>query len=384
VVPIEAHERSWTDGPGPRTEQELEDALSRPSAGAIETLARLEGDIVVLGAGGKMGLSLASMAVRALRAGDRATGGDTADAAVGGAAADEGGVAAGGAVAPEGSRRVIAVSRFHGGVQPFTDAGVETISLDLLDDGALESLPDAANVLFLAGMKFGSSGAQPMTWAMNTHLPGLVARRFAGSRIVALSTGNVYPFASITGRGSTEVDAPAPVGEYAITCLGRERMFSYYSERDATPTALIRLNYANALRYGVLMDIAQRVAAGEPVDVTMGAVNVIWQGDANAAILQSFVLCDSPPTILNVAGPEVLRVRWVAERLAQLLDAAPPRFVGSEADTALLSDSSRMVEQFGSPSVDVERLLAWTAEWLSSGGALLGKPTGFQVRDGRF
>jgi nucleoside-diphosphate-sugar epimerase len=364
VAPSEARERSGTDVPGPRTEQELEEALSRPSAGAIETLARLEGDILVLGAGGKMGLSLASMAVRALRAAD--------------------GAADGGATIPERSRRVIAVSRFHGGVQQFHDAGVETISLDLLDDGALEALPDVGNVLFLAGMKFGSAGAQPMTWAMNTHLPGLVARRFAGSRIVALSTGNVYPFTSVSGRGSAEDDAPDPVGEYAITCLGRERMFSYYSERDATPTALIRLNYANALRYGVLVDIAQRVAAGEPVDVTMGAVNVIWQGDANAAILQSFDLCSSPPAILNVAGPEVLRVRWVAEQLARLLAVGPPTFVGSEADTALLSDSSRMVQRFGPPVVDTERLLAWTADWLQSGGALLGKPTGFQVRDGKF
>ena len=247
-----------------------------------------------------------------------------------------------------------------------------------------KSLPDAPNVLYLAGMKFGSSGAQPMTWAMNTHLPGLVARRFARSRIVALSTGNVYPFSSLAGHGSLETDPPDPVGEYAITCLGRERILSYYSERDGTPTTLIRLNYANALRYGVLVDIAQRVAAGEPIDVTMGAVNVIWQGDANAAILQSLDLCDSPPAILNVAGPEVVRVRWVAEQLAELLGVDPPTFVGTEADTALLSDSSLMVQRFGPPSVGIERLLAWTADWLRSGGALLGKPTGFQVRDGRF
>jgi nucleoside-diphosphate-sugar epimerase len=353
--------------PGPGREDELEEALSRPTAGVIEALARLEGDILVLGAGGKMGLSVASMAARALRS-----------------VAGSSGSAADAAARSAGGRRVIAVSRFHAGVEPFHAAGVETISLDLLDDGALESLPDSPNVLYLAGMKFGSSGAQPMTWAMNTHLPGLVARRFAGSRMVALSSGNVYPFSPISGHGSSESDAPGPIGEYAITCLGRERMFSYYAERDGTPVALIRLNYANALRYGVLVDIAQRVAVGEPVDVTMGAVNVIWQGDANAAILQSFALCDSPPTILNVAGPEVLQVRWIAERLAQLLGVAPPRFVGSEADTALLSDSSLMVARLGPPSVDIEQLLAWTAGWLSGGGALLGKPTGFQVRDGKF
>lgn len=343
-----------SDGRAPQGEAELEDALSRPTPGVIDALGGIDGDVLVLGAGGKMGLSLATMASRAITA----AGGD--------------------------GRRVIAVSRFHAGVDAFHAAGVETISLDLLDDGALESLPDAPNVLYLAGMKFGSAGAQPMTWAMNTFLPGLVARRFAGSRIVALSTGNVYPFSSISGSGSTEADEPDPVGEYAITCLGRERMLTYYAERDGTPTTLVRLNYANALRYGVLVDIGQRVLAGEPVDVTMGAVNVIWQGDANAAILQALRVCGSPPFILNVAGPEVLRVRWIAERLSELLEVPSPRFSGAEAENALLSDSSVMVERFGAPSVGVDQLLRWTATWLQSGGALLGKPTSFQVRDGKF
>lgn len=339
--------------PPPSSEAELEDSLSRPTPGVIETLAELDGDLLVLGAGGKMGLSLASMAARALRA----------------AGAE---------------RRVIAVSRFGGGTQAFEAAGVDTISADLLADGALEALPDAPNILYLAGMKFGSSGAQPATWAMNTHLPGLVAARFAGSRIVALSTGNVYPFSRVDGAGSVEAEPPDPVGEYAITCLGRERMLAYYSERDGTPVTTIRLNYANALRYGVLVDIAQKVAAGEPVDVTMGAVNVIWQGDANAAILRSFGICASPPTVLNVAGPEVLKVRWIAERLAELLGVDGPVIVGSEAETALLSDSTEMVRRFGPPEMPIEQLLAWTAAWLRSGGRLLGKPTKFQVRDGRF
>jgi nucleoside-diphosphate-sugar epimerase len=338
----------------PRSEAELEEALSRPSPGVIDALGRLEGDILVLGAGGKMGLSMAAMAVRAGRAG----------------------------AGP--ARRVTAVSRFQAGVDAFHAAGIETISLDLLDDGALESLPDAPNVLYLAGMKFGSSGAQPMTWAMNAHLPGLVARRFAGSRIVALSTGNVYAFSPISGQGAREEAPLEPVGEYAVTCLGRERMLTYYSERDRTPVTLVRLNYANALRYGVLVDIAQRVLAGEPVDVTMGAVNVIWQGDANAVILQSFDLCSSPPELLNVAGPEVLPVRWLAGRFAEHFGLPAPRIVGTEAPTALLSDAARMVERFGLPSVPVEQLIEWTAAWLRAGGALLGKPTGFQVRDGRF
>lgn len=338
----------------PGDETELEEALSRPTPAVVGAMRRLEGDILVLGAGGKMGLSLATMALRALRA----SGNETS--------------------------RVIAVSRFGAGVRAFDAAGIETISTDLLDDGALGSLPDAPSVLYLAGMKFGSSGAQPLTWAMNVELPGLVARRFAGSRIVALSTGNVYPFSPIDGRGATESIEPAPVGEYAITCLGRERILAYHGERDGTPMTLIRLNYANALRYGVLVDIAQQVAAGEPVDVTMGAVNVIWQGDANAAILGALGLCQSPPFVLNVTGPEVLRVRWLAERFAELLEVPTPRFTGTEAATALLSDPSLMVERLGRPGMPVEQLMAWTAGWLRQGGALLGKPTGFQVRDGRF
>lgn len=338
----------------PTDEASLEEALSRPPAPVVEALAAVPGDLLVLGAGGKMGLSLATMAARAIRAG-----GDPA-------------------------RRVIAVSRFHAGVEPFHAAGIETISADLLDDGALGSLPDAPNILFLAGMKFGSSGAQPMTWAMNTYLPALMARRFRGSRIVALSTGNVYAFSRLSGGGAVESDEPDPVGEYAVTCLGRERMLTWHAERDGTPMTLIRLNYANALRYGVLVDIAQRVLAGDPVDVTMGAVNVIWQGDANAAILRALLLCQSPPAILNVSGPETVSVRWAANRFAELLGVDPPTITGSEAETALLSNSARMQGLFGYPSVPLDQLMSWTAAWLRRGGALLGKPTGFTVRDGRF
>jgi nucleoside-diphosphate-sugar epimerase len=345
-----------TGGPPPRGEAELEEVLSRPTAGVVETLAGLEGDVLVLGAGGKMGLSMATMAVRALRlAGDRGQG-----------------------------RRVIAVSRFHDGEAPFHAAGLETIGLDLLADGALESLPDAPSVLYLAGMKFGSSGAQPQTWAMNAYLPGLVARRFAGSRIVALSTGNVYPFSPVGSGGAVETDEPGPVGEYAVTCLGRERILAWHSERDGTPMTLIRLNYANALRYGVLVDIAQRVLAGEPVDVTMGVANVIWQGDANAAVLRALGLAASPPGILNVSGPETMSVRWAAHRFAELLGVGPPTITGQEAETALISNSARMYGLFGYPSVPLDQLMAWTAAWLRAGGALLGKPTGFSVRDGRF
>lgn len=332
----------------------LDEYLSRPRPLTIEAMAALDGDLLVLGAGGKMGLSFAAMAARSLRAA-----GDTV-------------------------RRVIAVSRFHDGVAAFHAAGVETIEADLLDEGALEALPDASNVLYLAGMKFGSSGAPSLTWAMNVLLPGLVARRYRNARTVALSTGNVYPFSDASGTGSREEDEPAPVGEYALTCLGRERMFEHQSATSGMPVALIRLNYANALRYGVLVDICGRVLADEPVDVTMGSVNVIWQGDACAAILAAFGLCAAPPAVLNVTGPEVVRVRWVAERFAELLGRPAPRIVGTEAPTALLSDASRMVERFGEPQVPLEQLIAWTADWVATGRPLLGKPTGFQARDGRF
>jgi nucleoside-diphosphate-sugar epimerase len=343
-----------TGTPPPASEAELEEALSRPTAGVVAALGALEGDLLVLGAGGKMGLSLATMARRGL---------DAAGAA---------------------DRRVVAVSRFSGGAEAFAAAGVETIAADLLDEAALAALPDASNVLYLAGMKFGASGALPATWAMNTFLPGLVARRYPRARIVALSTGNVYPFSPVAGGGAREGTPPDPVGEYAMSCLGRERILGWHSERNGTPVTLIRLNYANALRYGVLVDIAQKVLAGDPVDVTMGVVNVIWQGDANAAILGAFGLCASPPEVLNVSGPETLSVRWTATRLAELLGAPPPIIIGEEATTALISNSARMHGLFGYPSVPVDQLLAWTAAWLRSGGALLGKPTRFQVRDGRF
>jgi nucleoside-diphosphate-sugar epimerase len=353
-MPVDLPPPTLTGAAAPATDAALEEALSRPTAGTIAALGALDGDLLVLGAGGKMGLSLATMARRSL---------DLAGAT---------------------GHRVIAVSRFASGAEAFHAAGVETISADLLDEEALAGLPDAPSILYLAGMKFGASGALAATWAMNAFLPGLVARRFPRSRIVALSTGNVYPFTPVAGGGATERTAPDPVGEYAISCLGRERILAWHSERDGTPMTFIRLNYANALRYGVLVDIAQKVRAGEPVDVTTGAVNVIWQGDANAAILQALGLCEAPPAILNVSGPETLSVRWAAGRLAELLDVPPPVITGQEASTALISSSARLHALFGYPTVPVGQLLAWTAAWLRSGGSLLGKPTKFQVRDGAF
>jgi nucleoside-diphosphate-sugar epimerase len=341
--------------PPPSSETDLDEYLSRPTDATVAAM-RTRGDLMVLGAGGKIGLSLCAMARRAFDAAGRQT------------------------------SRVIAVSRFGHPetMREFAEAGVETISSDLLADGALEGLPDAGDVAFLAGMKFGSSGDLPGTWAMNTFLPGLVARRFRGSRIVALSTGNIYGLSAQALGGSTEQDEVAPVGEYAQSCLGRERMLTFVSNAAGTPMAIIRLNYANALRYGVLADIGRNVLAHDPIDLAMGSVNVIWQGDVNNQVLKAFDHCQSPPFVINVAGPDVASVRRLAFRFADLFEAPAPEFLGTEAPSALLSNASRSHALFGYPDVPLDQLIGWTAAWLQSGGRLLGKPTGFQVRDGRF
>jgi nucleoside-diphosphate-sugar epimerase len=341
--------------PAPKTEDELEDYLSTPTPGTIHQMAELSGDLLVIGAGGKMGFSLSRMARRSLDA--------TAQ-----------------------DRRVLAVSRFTepGGERRFQAAGIDTLRGDVMDQAFLDKLPDSPKVLHLVGVKFGTSASPAYTWASNVFLSGMVARRFRNSRMVVLSSGNVYPLSSVHSDGPAETDPLEPVGEYAQSCLGRERIFEYFSQSESTPMALIRLNYANALRYGVLTDIAQRVVAARTVDVTTGYVNVIWQADANAAILRAFGLCASPPAILNVAGPEKASVRALATRLASLMGKDPPAFTGCEASTALLSNASRQRELFGYPSVGLETLLAWTAEWVAEGKPVWGKPTHFQVREGQF
>jgi nucleoside-diphosphate-sugar epimerase len=333
------------------TLDDLEDELSRPTAADCELMRSLSGDVMVLGAGGKMGPSLARRARRA---------------------ADQAGPL----------RRVFAVSRF---AEPearclLEQWGVETIACDLLDASQLARLPDCPNVLFLAGRKFGSTENQPLTWATNVLLPALAAERFRGSRIVALSSGNVYPLAA---KPTTERTPPAPVGEYAQSVLGRERVFEYFSARDATPVALIRLNYAIDLRYGVLLDIGRRVFARQPVPLAMGAVNVIWQGDANCICLRALALAAAPPLVLNVTGPEVLRVRWIAERFGEIF-GVEPQFEGSEASTALLSDSALCCRLLGPPPTSPLQMIQMTAAWVRDGGATLGKPTHFEVRDGAF
>jgi nucleoside-diphosphate-sugar epimerase len=350
----EAGDRPWV------SEAALDERLSRPDDTLARTLAALDGDLVVLGAGGKMGPSLARMARRAL---------DSA----GGAAA---------------RRQVVAVSRFGGeagerAARELTEAGVRVVRADLTDRAAVAALPDAPNVVFMAGQKFGTRAQPSATWAMNVYVPALCAERYAGARAVVFSTGNVYALAPVGSGGAREEDAPRPVGEYAMSCLGRERIWEHFAARDGTRVAILRLNYATALRYGVLTDLARRVYAGEPVDVTMGAVNVIWQGDANRLALACLAHAASPPFVVNVTGGESLAVRALAHELGERLDRAPV-ITGHEAPDALLSDTARMRDVLGTPHVAVAQLLDWTAAWIRHGGTLLDKPTRFEVRDGAF
>ena len=337
---------------------ELDDALSSPTRALIETLAALDGDIIVLGAGGKMGPSLARMARRALDAAD----GDR-------------------------RRAVIAVSRWSdvAAVASLDAAGVHCIRADLLDRAAVDALPFAMNVIFMAGQKFGTGGDPSQTWAMNTIVPAWCGERFAGARQVVFSTGNVYPLTPRDGTGASESTPPAPVGEYAMSCLGRERVMSALGARHASPVALNRLNYSCALTYGVLTDLAVKVRDGASIDVTMGAVNVIWQGDANAIALMLLSHAAVPAVPVNVTGLDVLPVRDLATALGERFGRAPV-FTGTEAPDALLSDARALRERFGESLhlLPLDRLLDWTAEWVRASNPLLGKATKFEVRDGRF
>jgi nucleoside-diphosphate-sugar epimerase len=284
------------------------------------------------------------------------------------------------------ARRVMAVSRWTSASAEaaLQTHGVETLRADLLDPRALAALPSAPNVVFMAGQKFGTSGSPAATWAMNAAVPAFVAERFAGARIAVFSTGNVYPLTPPARGGSRETDEPAPVGEYANSCLARERLFAAASARHGTLVSLVRLNYAHDLRYGVLTDLAQRLVRHEPVDLAMGYVNVIWQGDANALALAALAHAAAPePYVVNVAGPDVLRVADLATALATRL-GVEPRFTGTEAPDALLSQSTRMHELLGDPLLPLDALLDWVADWVARGGRLLGKPTSFEKRDGRF
>ena len=328
--------------------------LSAPSESATRALADCAGDIIILGAGGKMGPTLARMLRRA------------SDALADG-------------------RRVIAVSRFESGSVEtrLNYAGVETVKCDLLDRDAVARLPGAANVVFMAGQKFGTSGNPATTWAMNVLVPAIAAERYPDARFVAFSTGNVYGLTSVASGGSRETGTLAPVGDYAQSCVGRERVFEHYSASRATPVAIVRLNYAVDLRYGILTDIALAVWRGEPVSLAMGHVNVIWQRDANARAIQCLPLASTPPFVVNVTGSAMLSVREIAERFGKIL-GKPPQLVGREAPDALIANSGKATELFGEPETSVDTMIAWTAEWISEGRPLLGKPTHFAARDGAF
>ena len=340
--------------PAPRDDDELEEMLSRPAPAVIDALRRIPGDVIVLGAGGKMGPSLTTMVRRA-------------------------------ADALHDSREVIAVSRFSSpeAATQLERAGVRVLRAELGSRDAIARLPDAPNVIYMAGQKFGTRDLPSRTWAVNTLVPAMVAERYSTSRIVAFSTGNVYSLSPSTSSGSNESDALTPVGEYANSCVGRERVLEHVSRTYGTPMSIIRLNYAVDLRYGVLVDIAHHIAAGEPVRVDMGYVNVIWQGDANAQAIRALEIATSPPFVVNVTGAERLSVRDTAARLGELL-GSQPRFEGKEAPDALLSDTSLARSRFGLPEVSTETLIEWVAAWVARGGTRLGKATKFEVRDGRY
>ncbi len=332
----------------------LEEALSRPSAAAVETMRQIGGDVLLLGVGGKMGPSLARMIARA---------------------SDQAGT----------KRRIMGAARFSNpeSAKYLERHGVETVHCDLLKPGALSSLPDAANVIYLAGMKFGATGQESLTWAMNTWLPSVVAQRFAHSRLVVFSTGNVYGLTSASGHGSRETDTPNPTGEYAMSCLGRERMFEHFSRTLGIPTIVLRLNYACDLRYGVLVDIARRIVSGEPVDLSMGWFNTIWQGDANVMTIRALQHTAVPPCITNMTGPRKLSVRETALELAAQL-GREVFFRGNESASALLSDASHGIELLGAPTMCEAALIRHVAAWIKQDMPLLNKPTRFESLDGRF
>ena len=332
----------------------LETGFLQPSEDLIHDLTGLSGDLVILGAGGKMGPGLSILARNALNASGK-------------------------------SNRVIAVSRFSDKAteQKLNHAGVETIGSDLLNSHDLDKIPVVPNIIYMAGRKFGTSGNEPMTWAMNAFLPGKIAEKFRDSRIVVFSTGNVYPFMPVSSGGAVETDIPSPVGEYAQSCLGRERMFEYFASVNKTPLLIYRLNYAIDFHYGVMVEIARSVMEGKEIDLRTGYANMIWQGDANEYALRCLNLCSNPPAYLNVTGPETVSVRELATEFGKRF-GKEPLFQHHELETALLSNSSKMIKLLGPPKVALNRMIDLVSEWILEGGSLYDKPTHFQEREGTF
>lgn len=326
----------------------------KPSSGLLDDISRMNGDILILGAGGKMGPSMAKLAKAAMNK-------------------------------LQLPKQVFAVSRFSDPevVNDLNNHGVHTIKADLLNRSELEKLPEVHNIIYLVGHKFGTTGNESYTWAMNTFLPGMVAERFKSSRIVVFSSGNIYPFTPVSRGGATENTPPSPVGEYAQSCLGRERIFEYFSKKNDTPMLIFRLNYANNVSYGVLMEIAKSVYNQKTVDLTMGNVNVIWQGDANEIAIRSLLLCSTPPAILNVTGPETISVRWIAEEFGKLFNRTP-LFASEEAPEALLNNAAECFRLFGYPRVSLAQMMELVGHWFEEGGKIMDKPTHFQEREGKF
>jgi nucleoside-diphosphate-sugar epimerase len=328
--------------------------LLEPSDALACEIAELDDDILILGVGGKMGPALARLAKQAV---------------------DKAGV----------NKKIIGVARFseQGLQKELNSDGIETICADLLEDDQLQALPDVKNVLYLAGTKFGTTGNEAFTWAMNSYLPGRIAQKYKNSRIVVFSTGNVYPLTPVLLGGADEKVTPQPIGEYAQSCLGRERLFQYYSSKNNTPILIYRLNYANDVTYGVLLEIAQSVKEKRAIDLSMGHVNVIWQGDANEMALRAFRYCAVPPKVLNIAGPETISIRWLAKEFGKLFGESP-QFMNHEQDTALLSNAAESYRLFGSPKVPLKKMIELIANWINEGGKTINKPTHFQERTGQF
>jgi len=328
--------------------------LLEPSDDLVSEIAELKGDLLILGVGGKMGPALARLARQAV---------------------DKAGV----------NKKIIGVARFSepGLQEELNNDGIETICADLLEDEQLQALPDVKNVLYLAGTKFGTTGKESFTWAMNSYLPGRVAQKFKNSRIVVFSTGNVYPLTPVLMGGADETLTPQPVGEYAQSCLGRERLFQYYSLKNNTPTLIYRLNYANDVTYGVLLEIARSVKEKRALDLSMGHVNVIWQGDANEMALRAFNYCAVPSKLLNIAGPETISIRWLAKEFGKLFGETP-QFTNHEQDTALLSNAAESYRLFGYPKVPLKKMIELIVDWINQDGKIINKPTHFQERTGQF
>lgn len=330
-------------------EEALIDRMTTPSSEVVKAVSQINDDLMILGVAGKMGPTLAELLVRA------------------------------------GARRILGVSRFSDPAQrdALEAAGVNTIKCDLLDDAALNALPDAGHIFLMAGFKFGATGNEPLAWAMNTLVPAKVMQRFPKAKIVYVSSGNVYRYSEVAEGGAGESGPLDPIGEYAQSRLGGERMVQFYATRNKTPAVIVRLFYATELRYGIILDVATKIWNRQPIDLTMGHVNQIWQGDANACLARSFPLCESPARIINLTGADVLSVREIAQQVGAIM-GVEPIFEGRESETALLGNATECLKVFGPPAVPPATVVEWVAHWVMRGGKTLNKPTKYESRTGEF